>query len=121
MRSYRDLLVWQKSMLLVTQIYRITKMLPQEELYGLSNQMRRCSVSIPSNIAEGYGRNFTNDYIRFLQIARGSLYELKDHLISSYDIGYINEDLLEEGLNIIESAKMILNGFINYLDNKIKK
>jgi four helix bundle protein len=69
MKTYRDLVVWQKSMSLVTQIYQITKTFPKEETYGLISQMRRCAVSIPSNIAEGYGRRSTNDYLRFLQIA----------------------------------------------------
>jgi len=76
MKTYRDLLVWQKAMTLVTEVYRKTKTFPREEVYGLTSQVRRSAVSIPSNIAEGYGRNSTSDYIRFLQIASGSLYEL---------------------------------------------
>lgn len=67
-------------MKLVTDVYLITKPLPKEELYGLTSQIRKSSVSVPSNIAEGYGRNSTNDYIRFLQIASGSLYELQTQL-----------------------------------------
>src|SRR3989304_1621818 len=77
MRNYRDLVVWQKSMVLVTKVYSITRLLPKEELYGLVSQIRRSAVSIPSNIAEGYGRYSTNDYIRFLQIAIGFLYSIK--------------------------------------------
>ena len=64
-KSYKDLFIWQKSMILVTKIYSITKTFPPDEIYGLTNQLRRCAVSIPSNIAEGYGRNSTNDYKRF--------------------------------------------------------
>ena len=75
-KSYRDLVVWQKSMELVTDMYTITKVFPKEELYALTSQIRRSAVSVPSNIAEGYGRNSTQDYVRFLQIACGSLYEL---------------------------------------------
>ena len=76
MKTYRDLVVWQKSMVLVTEVYEISKKFPKEELYGLTSQIRRCAISLPSNIAEGYGRNSTNDYIHFLRIASGSLYEL---------------------------------------------
>ena len=77
MRTYRDLQVWQKSMNLVTEIYRITKGFPKDETYGITSQMRRCAVSIPSNMAEGYGRNSTNEYIHFLRISMGFLYELQ--------------------------------------------
>ena len=76
MKTYRDLQVWQKSMTLVTEIYKISKGFPKDEVYGLTSQMRRCAVSIPSNMAEGYGRNSTNEYLHFLRIATGSLYEL---------------------------------------------
>ena len=79
MDSYQDLIVWQKSMQLVKEVYTLVKTLPKEEQFALSDQMRRAVVSIPSNIAEGYGRNSTNDYIRFLNIARGSKYELDEY------------------------------------------
>ena len=71
MKTYRDLVVWQKSMALVTEVYEISKKFPKEELYGLTSQIRRCAISLPSNIAEGYGRSSTNDYIHFLRIASG--------------------------------------------------
>ena len=76
-RTYRDLIVWQKSMALVTDVYRVTRVFPKNEQYGLTSQLRRCAVSIPSNIAEGYGRRASNDYLRFLSIANGSLFELQ--------------------------------------------
>jgi four helix bundle protein len=79
-KTFRDLIVWQKSMVVVTDVYRITGRFPREEMFGLTSQMRRCAVSIPSNIAEGYGRQATGDYICFLQIALGSLYELQTQL-----------------------------------------
>lgn len=75
-RSYRDLIAWQKSMDLVEQVYRETGGLPGDELYGLVSQLRRCAVSVPSNIAEGWGRHARHDYIRFLRMSQGSLYEL---------------------------------------------
>lgn len=73
MRNYRDLIVWQKSMALVTEVYSITRLFPKEELYGLISQIRRSAVSIPGNIAEGYDRDSTNDYTRFLPIVVGPL------------------------------------------------
>ena len=91
MKSYRDLMVWNKSMKLVTDVYLITKSLPKEEIYGLTSQIRKSSVSVPSNIAEGYGRNSTNDYIRFLQIASGSLYELQTQLEICLNLEYLKK------------------------------
>jgi four helix bundle protein len=75
--SYRELVAWQKAMSLVTNVYSLTKSLPPDERYGLSQQMRRSAVSIPSNIAEGQGRHATADFVRFLRVARGSLFELR--------------------------------------------
>ena len=77
MKTFRDLQVWQKSMTLVTEIYKISKEFPKDEVYGLTSQMRRCAISIPSNMAEGYGRNSTNEYLYFLRIANpdGNFYE----------------------------------------------
>ena len=104
-KTYRDLLVWQKSMALVTEIYKLSKSFPKDETYGLTAQMRRCAVSIPSNIAEGYGRNSSNDYIRFLYIAGGSLYELQTQLEISLSLLYLNKgdfDRLYESSREIE-------------------
>jgi four helix bundle protein len=70
--SYKDLIVWQKGIELVNEIYVLTKMFPKEEMFGLTNQMRRAAVSIPANIAEGWGRNSTKSYIQFVRISRGS-------------------------------------------------
>ena len=92
MKTYRDLIVWQKSMVFVTQIYKITKTFPKEENYGLISQIRRCAVSIPSNIAEGYGRQSTNDYLRFLKISIGSLYETQTQLEIALNLEYLSSD-----------------------------
>ena len=102
--SYRDLVVWQKAMALVTQVYKITKKLPKEENFGLFSQMRRCAVSISSNIAEGYGRNSTSDYIRFLQIANGSLFELQTQLEIAKNLEYFSKSDFE---NIYEQTREI--------------
>ena len=79
-RSYRDLVVWQKSMDLVEEIYRLTKLLPEEEIFGIANQLTRAAISIPSNIAEGNKRNSQKDYARFLSIARGSEAKIETQL-----------------------------------------
>jgi len=91
-KNYRDLLVWQKAMELVTEIYHLTKSFPGEERYGLTSQLRRSSVSLPSNMAEGYGRNSTQDYIRFLRIANGSLFELQTQLDIARNLKFLSED-----------------------------
>ena len=119
MKSYIELDVWKQSRLLVKQVYELTKQFPKEEQYGLSNQMRRCSVSIPSNIAEGHGRNHTKDSLHFFFIARGSLYELETQLYLSNDLGYFPLDVLNEILGKITTCKQMLNGLIRYFENRI--
>ena len=104
--SYRGLIVWQKSMKLSKEIYLLTKTFPKEELYGLTSQIRRCAISIPSNIAEGKGRNSDKEFIRFLQVALGSVYELQTQLELSLQLNYI--DNIDDLLNLsIEIEKMI--------------
>jgi len=88
--NHKDLIVWQKGIELVLLVYKITKSFPKEELYALADQMKRSSVSIPSNIAEGFGRHSDKDFIRFLNISRGSLFELQTQLEISYRLGFIN-------------------------------
>ena len=89
MKVYTELDVWKESRVLVKDIYSITKSFPKEETYGLINQLRRCAVSIPSNIAEGCGRRTAADTIQFLHISRGSLYELETQLYIALDLNYI--------------------------------
>jgi len=113
-KVYNELDVWKESRSLVKLIYNITKQFPKEELYGLSNQMQRSAVSIPSNIAEGCGRNHTKDSIQFFYISRGSLFELETQLYLAYDQDYINEDVLNQSIENITTCKKLLNGFINY-------
>jgi four helix bundle protein len=92
-KPYKDLLVWQKAIVLVTDIYKETQSFPAEERYGLTSQIRRSAVSVPSNIAEGYGRNSTGDYKRFLQVAVGSLYELQTQLEISLKINLLKNEV----------------------------
>ncbi len=113
-KVYNDLDVWRESRTLVKTVYDVTKGFPKEELYGLSNQIRRCAVSIPSNIAEGCGRNHTKDSIQFFYISRGSLFELETQLYLSFDQNYIDEQTLKLLIERTTTCKKLLNGFINY-------
>ena len=96
MTSYRDLIVWQKSMSLVTLVYKMAMQFPTDEKFGLISQIRRSAISIPYNIAEGYGRNYRKDYSRFLQIARGSLFENQTQLEIAVNLDFVNVENLEE-------------------------
>jgi four helix bundle protein len=89
--SYRELIVWQKAMDLAVAVYKITEVLPSRERYGLTDQVRRAAVSVPSNIAEGQGRSTVNDFLRFLSIARGSLNEMETQILIAQRIGYLPE------------------------------
>ncbi|MFC1608234.1 four helix bundle protein [Candidatus Latescibacterota bacterium] len=117
-KSYRDLIVWQKSMDVVTTVYRITGDFPREEIYGLTSQIRRSAVSIPSNIAEGYGRNSTQDYIRFLQIANGSLFELQTQLEIPVNLSYLKADSYEAIMQITSEIERMLVTLIKKISKK---
>jgi len=99
---------------------KILPLFPQEEKYNLNIQIRKAAVSATANIAEGYGRFHYKEGIQFYRISRGSLYELKDHLLSCYDFKYISKELYEEGTGLIERAKRTLNGYINFVKQQIK-
>lgn len=116
--SYKDLDVWRQTRLLVKYSYSLTKKFPKEEQFGLTNQIRRSSISIPSNIAEGCGRNHSKDSTQFFFIARGSLYELETQLIVAFDLEYISENKLNSLLEQVTKCKKILNGFINYFQRQ---
>ena len=117
-KTYRDLIVWQKSMALVTEIYKITKMFSKDEMYGLIAQMRRCAVSIPSNIAEGYGRNSSSDYIRFLRITMGSLYELQTQLEISFNLKYLKENSFKRFYESSREVERMLSSLIRTINTK---
>jgi four helix bundle protein len=108
MRDFQDLSIWQRSHMLTLKVYSVTKSFPSDELYGLISQMRRSSSSIPTNIAEGSGRNSNAELKRFLVIATGSCSELQYQVLLSRDLKFIHEDLYKELENeIIEIRKMI--------------
>jgi four helix bundle protein len=107
-QSFRDLLVWQKSMQLATLIYRITQQFPQQEMYGMISQMRRCAVSIPSNIAEGHGRLTIGEYRQFLAIARASNFELQTQLEIARTLNFGSPEVIGEAESLShEVGKMI--------------
>jgi len=118
LKNYRELKVWQKSYRLCLDIYRITKKFPKEERYGLTSQIRRAAVSIPSNIAEGYGRKTTADYLRFLYIAYGSICELETQLLLSGDLYYVNQENLKALKDGTEEVERMLKALIKSLENK---
>jgi len=118
LKNYRDLKVWQKSYRLCLDLYRITKKFPKEERYGLTSQIRRAAVSIPSNIAEGYGRKTTADYLRFLYIAYGSICELETQLLLSGDLNYVNQKNLKALKDGTEEVERMHKALIKSLQNK---
>jgi four helix bundle protein len=112
MTSYKNLEAWKKSMLLVKEIYTITRLYPKEELFALTSQTKRAAISIPSNIAEGSGRNYKKDTIQFLHIARGSLYELETLLNIAVMVGIVTEKQFLPFISLIDETLKILNGLI---------
>ncbi|MGL5363445.1 MAG: four helix bundle protein [Bosea sp. (in: a-proteobacteria)] len=115
-QSYRDLRVWQEAMNLAEMVCRLTKLFPKDELFGLTSQMRRASVSIPANIAEGYGRESTGAYVQFLRISQGSLKELETHAYLSNRVGLISEVNLNEMLQSAEAVGKMLRALIRSLE-----
>ena len=119
-KTYKDLNVWQEARKLSKDIYSLTNEFPKEEQFGLINQMRRCAISVPSNIAEGCGRNYPKDSIQFFHISRGSLYELETQLYLSFDLNYIDQTKLNQVLLSTETTRKLLSGFIKYYQKLIK-
>jgi four helix bundle protein len=110
-KSFKDLIVWQKAYKLVLEIYKSTKSFPNYETYSLAQQMRRAAVSLPSNIAEGYGRGHKAEYNQFLSVAYGSLSELETQYLLSIDLGYINKN--ENVENLLKEVGSMLYRMLN--------
>jgi len=118
LKNYKELKVWQKSYQLCLEIYRVTAKFPGHEKFGLTSQIRRAVVSIPSNIAEGYGRRTTSDYIRSLHIAYGSNCELETQMMLSRDLDYVNRAILEDIEDKIQEVERMLKALINSLKKR---
>jgi four helix bundle protein len=119
MRTYRDLIAWQKSIILVNKIYQITRNFPLIERFGLAARMQRTAASIPSNIAEGYGRNATKDYVRFLRISLGSVYELQTHIELAHNLHYIVNRAYLKLFEKTREIERMLSSLINKLPTNI--
>lgn len=119
LRNFKELKVWQKSYQLCLDLYKITKDFPNEEKYGLTSQMRRAAISIPANIAEGYGRKTIPDYVRCLYIAYGSTCELETQTLLSGDLDYLNENNQNSILEKIKEVERMLMALIKSLENKL--
>src|SRR5205809_4951969 len=115
-RSYKDLDVWQKSMALAEDCYRATSEFPRDEIYGMTAQMRRAAVSIPANIAEGYGRDQTGSFMQFLRIAQGSARELETHLILAERIALVDQEAVAPLQELCERVSKMLRPLIRSLE-----
>jgi four helix bundle protein len=117
-RDYRDLRAWQQARALVKSVYAVARRFPKEELFGLAQQMRKAAVSVPSNVAEGYGRGSRKDYVRFLQIARGSLYEVQTQLLLAQDLGYLTVEQAEPVEHEVIQCRQLFHGLLRSLGEK---
>ena len=115
----RDLIAWQKAKAIALEIYRCTRSFPREEMYGLTQQMRRAAVSVPSNIAEGKGRHSHKELVQFLYLARGSLLELETQLSIAHELSYVNASVFRTIGDLLGEEGRILNGLINRSEAQI--
>jgi four helix bundle protein len=118
-RSFRDLEVWKKAMALTERIYQATAAFPREERYGLTSQIRRATVSIPSNIAEGQCRNSTGEFLQFLGHARGSLAEVMTQAELAGRLGFLRVDILEKVIDLTTEVSKMLSGLMRTLRSKV--
>ena len=119
LQHYRELIVWQKAMSLVESVYRATNSFPNTEIYGLTSQVRRAAVSIPSNIAEGQGRNTTRDFLHFLSVSQGSLREVETQITIAERLGYIEKQQETTLLELAAEIGRLLHGLCNSLNKKL--
>ena len=113
--NYKDLRAWQAARRLVKEVYNVSELFPRDEMFGLRQQIRRASVSAPSNIAEGYGRASRDDYIRFLRISRGSLFEVETQMVLACDLEYVSPNKLSPFREIFNEAIALLQALIKSL------
>ncbi|MFG0242054.1 MAG: four helix bundle protein [Phycisphaerales bacterium JB054] len=115
-RSYRDLVAWQRARELVRTTYQASGSFPQEERFGLASQIRRAAISVMANIAEGYGRGTRQDYLRFLRMSRGSLFEVESHALAAIDLGFMTEKAADGILETVTDVGKPLSGLIRSLE-----
>jgi four helix bundle protein len=118
-QSFKDLLVWQKAIALSVLCYELTKEFPKDEMYGMTAQIRRASVSIPANIAEGHGREQTRSFIQFLRVAQGSLKELETHLVVAEQVQLVRAEALLQANAMTDEIGRMLRALIRSLQDKI--
>ena len=116
--TFHDLVAWQKAMELVVEIYKATSIFPKDELYGLTSQLRRAGVSVPSNIAEGQGRNSPREFAQFLSIAYGSLCEIETQLLIANQLNYLPDSQLHALVIRVNEVARLVNGLSNSLNRK---
>jgi len=119
--NHKDLAVWQKSMALAVEVYALSKHMPRGEIFGLTSQMRRAAVSVPSNTAEGAARHTTREFLAFLYIARGSLAELETQLRLTHAIGYLPDDLVSPALASTDEVGRLLTSVIAGLKRRLAR
>ena len=117
-KAFEELIVWQEARKFTNNMYRVTKKFPKEELYGLTSQMRRAAVSVMSNIAEGFDRRTTKEFISFLIIARASVSEVQNDLYISLDLNYINTENFQTNYDCAQKIAKLINGLITYLKSQ---
>lgn len=119
-KSFEELTIWQEARELTNRIYMLSKRFPKEELYGLTSQIRRASLSIMSNIAEGFNRRSTKEFINFLIIAKASTFEVQNDLYIALDLNYINNEDFQVSYNHAQKIAMSINKLITYLKSQVK-
>jgi four helix bundle protein len=117
-RSYRELVAWKKAMQLAKSVYTVTRTWPKDEVYGLTNQIRRAAVSVPSNIAEGQGRFSTKEFMHFLSVAHGSLLEVETQALLAQDLSYLSNEQAETLLTHSAEVGRLINGLYRALSDK---
>ena len=118
LHDHKELIAWQKAIELVEEVYKMTQTFPKEEMFGIISQMRRCSISIPSNIAEGHSRNSSGEFKQFLGIAKGSSAELETQLIIAQKLGYITNEKLGEVNSVLVDVRKLISGLLRSLNKK---
>jgi len=116
LRNYRDLIVWQKAMDLVESVYQVSRSFPREEIYGLTSQLRRTAVSIPSNIAEGEGRGGSKEFAQFLRISHGSLREVETQVLIAHRLAYLDGDQADKLMSNAAEVGRLINGLLKSLN-----